>query len=428
MRVVHIITRMIVGGAQENTLLSVAGLRQRHGVDAWLLTGPQTGPEGNLLGRPAAAGVPVVTIRTLVREIAPVRDLLALVSLWWALRRLRPDVVHTHSGKAGILGRLAAFLAGVPRVIHTLHGSPEFRDERSLPRFAYRFAERCLSRLTDDLVGVCAAMVEQAQAMGLRPRRGFHVVYSGFDVDAFAAGARELAGQAIRRRFGIPPSAFVVATVARLAPLKGHLDLIRAAERLADPSLWLLVVGDGPMRGALESAAREAGLGGRVAWAGLVPPEAVPAHLAAADCVVHASYREGLARVIPQAFLARRPVVAYLLDGAPELVIPEATGWGVPPGDVGALAQAVRAVAEDPAQARVLAEAGARRVAGSFRAEAMVDALADLYAHPPRGGSPGGTVGVEPPSIILEPGPAPEVPFPRGGNAAAPAEEGPPSF
>jgi glycosyltransferase involved in cell wall biosynthesis len=382
-RVAHIITRMIVGGAQENTLLSVAGLRSRHGIDAWLLSGPQTGPEGNLLDHPLARGVPVERIRWLVREIAPVRDLLALLGLWRALRRLKPDVVHTHSGKAGILGRLAAVLAGVPRVIHTIHGSPEFRDEGALPRLAYRLAERLLAPVTDDLVGVCAAMAEQARGMGLRPRRRIHVVYSGFDVEAFAGGAREMAGQAIRRRFGIPSTAFVIATVGRLAPLKGHRDLIGAAARLGHIDPWLLWVGDGPFRGELEAAARAAGLAERIAWAGLVPPEAVPAHLAAADCVVHASFREGLARVIPQAFLCGKPVVAYALDGAPELVVPGETGWLVAPGDVAGLANAIEAVETEPYMARDLAEEGARRVRSRFRAEAMVDALARLYAGDP---------------------------------------------
>jgi glycosyltransferase involved in cell wall biosynthesis len=378
-RVVHIITRMIVGGAQENTLLSVAGLRARRGLDACLVTGPQTGPEGNLLDHPLARGLPVIGVESLVREIAPGRDLRALVALWRELRRLKPDVVHTHSGKAGILGRLAAVLAGVPRVVHTLHGSPEFRDEKPAPRLLYRLAEWLLAWGTDDLVGVCRAMVEQSRRMGLRPRRGFHVIYSGFDTAAFAAHASGEAGRGVRRRLGIPADAFVIAKVARLAPLKGHADLIRAAARLGDLSPWLLFVGDGPGRASLGAAAESAGVGGRIAWTGLIPPDEVPAHLAAADCVVHASYREGLARVIPQAFLARRPVVAYALDGAPELVVPGETGWLVKPGDAGALAGAIREVAADPARARARAEEGARRVSGRFRAEVLVDALARLY-------------------------------------------------
>jgi glycosyltransferase involved in cell wall biosynthesis len=381
-RVAHIITRMIVGGAQENTLLSVAGLRSRHGVDAWLLTGPQTGPEGNLLEHPLASGVPVMVVDALVREIAPDRDLRALVGLWRALRRLRPEVVHTHSGKAGLLGRLAAVLAGVPRIVHTLHGSPEFRDEPPVPRCVFRLAEWLLAWVTDDLVGVCRSMVDQARRMGLRPRRGFRVIFSGFDTEAFAAGATAEAGRGVRRRLGIPADAFVIAKVARLAPLKGHADVIRAAAMLGDLSPWLLFVGDGPNRGALEAAAAAAGVAGRIVWTGLVPPDAVPAHLAAADCVVHASYREGLARVIPQAFLARRPVVAYALDGAPELVVPGVTGWLVAPGDAAALAGAIREVATDPGRSKARAEEGARLVSERFRAESLVDALARLYGIP----------------------------------------------
>jgi glycosyltransferase involved in cell wall biosynthesis len=376
MRVVHIITRMIVGGAQENTLLSVAGLRARHGMDARLLTGAETGPEGNLLDRSAWPDVPVVKVASLVRAIAPWRDARAVIELWRELRRWRPRVVHTHSGKAGILGRLAARLAGVPRVVHTIHGSPEFRDAPPVPRFAFRLAEWALAWLTDDLVGVCQAMVEQGRRMGLRPRRAFSVIPSGFDTEAFAA--RAAAGDA-RGRLGIPSEAFVIATVARLAPLKGHRDLFQAVEGLAPWAPWLLLVGDGPLREVLAAEARSRGIDRRIVWSGLVPPDAVPGLLAAADCVVHASYREGLARVIPQAFLCRKPVVAYALDGAPELVVTGETGWCVPPGDVRALAAAIREVASDPGRARALAAEGARRVAARFRAEAMVDALDRLY-------------------------------------------------
>ncbi len=379
-RVFHVITRMIIGGAQENTLLTLEGLRRRPDRwDAVLVTGPQAGPEGSLLDRARAGGVPVVIVPTLVRDPAPVRDLRALAFLIELFRRERPDIVHTHSAKAGILGRAAARRAGVAAVVHTVHGPTFHPHQPRLVRAFYQAMERRAGGWTDAFVAVGGAMRRHALDAGLTTPERIRVIPSGIETERFLSPNPP--GAEVRRRLDIPAGAPVIAVVARLAPLKGHDAVFAAfAELRRDrPDLRLLLVGDGLLRAALEETASRGGFRDAVTFAGLVSPEAVPSHLAAADVVVHASVREGLPRVLPQALLAGRPVVAVDCDGASDVVRPGETGWLVPPGDPGALAGAVRDALDRPDEARRRAEAGRAACREVFDVRRMVEALERLY-------------------------------------------------
>jgi len=378
LKIVHIITRMILGGAQENTLLSCVGLMGL-GHDVLLITGPTAGPEGELLGEARRRGVPVEEAPDLVRPVRPLRDLVAYRALRRRIRELAPDVVHTHSSKAGVLGRAAARAAGVPAVIHTVHGLPFHPFMNPVVARTYALAERWAARRCDRLVSVAEAMTDQAVAAGVAPRGMFTTIHSGMDVGPFLR-ARERREE-VRARLGFGPGDFVVAKLARLFELKGHEYLIAAARGLcaAHPELRLLFIGDGALRGELEARARESGLEGRLKFTGLVPAADVPDHLGAADLLVHASLREGLPRAVPQALLAGTPVVAFDVDGAREVVRDGQTGLLVPARDSAALAAAVRRMITDRAFAARTAAAGRELCAGLFPAEVMVGKLQALY-------------------------------------------------
>jgi glycosyltransferase involved in cell wall biosynthesis len=222
-------------------------------------------------------------------------------------------------------------------------------------------------------------MTDQAVAAGVAPREKFTTIHSGMDVGPFLAarGRRE----EMRARLGYAPGDFVVAKLARLFELKGHEYLIAAARELrsAHPELRLLFLGDGVLRDELAARARDAGLADRVKFAGLVPAAEIPAHLAAADLLVHASLREGLPRAVPQALLAGVPVVAFDVDGAREVVEDGRTGLLVPAKDAAALAAAVRRMITDREFAARTAAAGRERCAALFPAEVMVGKLDALY-------------------------------------------------
>jgi glycosyltransferase involved in cell wall biosynthesis len=380
MRIVHVITRMILGGAMENTLLTCEGQADR-GHEVTLLSGPTYGPEGSLVDRARShPGLRYETIDALHRSIRPLCDRRALAQLRRRLADLRPDVVHTHSSKAGILGRWAA-AAACPQavVIHTIHGQ-SFHPWQPAPlRWLYTHLERRAAAVTDHFISVCDAMTEQAVAARVAPPDKFTTVYSGMDVSAFLNPAEPVG--CVRRRYALPEGATVVIKVARLFHLKGHEDLLRAFAEVASrhPTVWLLLVGDGVLRRRLERLARRLGIDARVRFAGLVPSDQVPSLIHASDLLVHASYREGLARVLPQALLCGRPAISYDIDGAPEVVRPGETGLLVPPGDWRGLARAIDTLLSDKALRQRMGERGRELCRTQFDHHRMVDQIQNVY-------------------------------------------------
>ena len=378
-RVVHVITRMILGGAQENTLITVAGLKESPRYDVTLVTGPAIGPEGELLDAARKCGVRVIVVPEMRREVNPWLDGVALASLLAILRRLRPAIVHTHSSKAGILARLAARLCRVPTIVHTIHGLPFHPYQGWLANKLFVWLERGAARWTDQIVTVADAMIEQAVAARVASRSRFRTIYSGMDVDAFLRRDWDVA--AIRARLGLTPDDLVVGKIARLASLKGYEHVIDVAPAVVEefPRAKFLFVGDGARRHELERRVRQLGITGRVVFAGLVDAQKIPEMIAAMDLVVHASLREGLARVLPQALISGKPVVSFDVDGAREVVIDGETGYLVEPESRPRLLDAMRALLADPQRRAALGAAGCARCAEQFRAGVMVSRIADLY-------------------------------------------------
>lgn len=378
MRITHVITRLIVGGAQENTVASVLGLRAVPGLDARLVSGPTTGPEGSLESLFAETPDALHILPSLVRPVHPLLDARAWMALTRLLRKNRPDIVHTHSGKAGILGRLAARTAGIRIVIHTIHGPSFGPFQGNLANAAFRTAERLAGHATTHFVVVAHAMARQYRAAGIGRPDQFTRVVSGFDLDPFL---RSRPDPELRRRLGIQPGDFVVGTIARLFENKGHDDLVAAAPDLVRdlPQLRFLWVGDGELRSSLEAQIARLGLSRHFLFAGLVPPAAVADYVGQIDALVHLSRREGLARALPQALAAGRPVVAYDCDGANEVCINGRTGYLVPVGNLTALRERIRLLARDPSLRAQLGGQGRDLVRELFPVERMVEDLLALY-------------------------------------------------
>lgn len=389
MRVTHVITRLIVGGAQENTIASVLGLRAR-GLDVDLVAGPTTGPEGSL--EPLVTAVPGLFTRlpSLVRAVRPWADWRALRALETHFRVRRPDLVHTHSGKAGILGRLAARAAGVRLIVHTIHGPSFGPFQGPLANAVFRAAERRAGRVTTHFVVVAGAMTRQYLDAGIGRPEQYTRIFSGFPLEPFLAARND---PALRRRFGLEPEDVVVGTLARLFRLKGHDDLLSVAPELVRrcPRLKFLWVGDGGWRRRLERRAARLGLGGRIVFTGLVPPPEVPALVGLMDVLVHLSRREGLARALPQALAAGRPVVAYDCDGAGEVCLDGRTGFLVPPGRLDQLEGRLLELAARAELRETLGAAGRALACECFPVERMVDDLEALYGRlAASAGRPGG--------------------------------------
>src|SRR5450432_257439 len=332
MKIVHIITRLIVGGAQENTLLSCEGQHDR-GHEVTLITGPPIGPEGSLLERAQNYGFRVEIFDEMRRAILPRKDWRTYSHLIQRLREIKPDVVHTHSSKAGIIGRWAAHKAQMPFIVHTIHGLAFTASTSRLINSFYEMLERKTAPMTHKIVCVADAMREQSLAAGIGTADQYVTIYSGMQTAPFLNPP--VTREKIRADLGLQPQHVVIGTIARLFHLKGHDDLLDIAPKLCArfENLRFMWVGDGVLRPEFEKRIAEMNLQDRFILTGLVPPARIPELVNAMDILVHPSRREGLARALPQGSLAGIPVVTYDVDGNREGLIDGATGFLLHPFD-----------------------------------------------------------------------------------------------
>lgn len=374
-KVLHPITRLIIGGAQENTMLT-AELLQQAGWRVDIVSGLQTGSEGSLIETVQERGIPLVLEPTLVREVNPVKDLLATWRLARLMRQGKYTIVHTHSSKAGIVGRWAAKLAGVPVIVHTVHGWGHHERQHPLIRAYYIWLEKLTLPITDKLIVVSALNIEKGLADGIGQPDNYLVIRSGIELDRF--GHPQVSRAETRAAWGIPQDAVVVGSVTRLSPQKAPLDFIQAAAQVAQryPQTYFMMVGDGPLRGEVEALAAKLGIADRLVLTGL--RRDVPELMAAFDLFALSSLWEGLPRVLPQAMATSLPIVATACDGSAEAITEGENGFLVPPGAPQVLAERLCQLIADPALAKQMGTVGYERVA-EFSDRGMVAAIAKLY-------------------------------------------------
>ena len=377
-RVLHIITRMIVGGAQENTLLTVEGLDKMAEYDVVLMSGIDRGREGELLSR-ARETTDLVIVPELGRAINPFSDFVAFWKIYRHIRKGKYHIVHTHSSKAGVLGRIAAWLAGTPFIVHTLH-SLVFHDYQPwIVNRAWWLLKKICAPITDFYISVSEIIVQKALKAGISKPEKYRTIYSGMELDWFLNA--EFDAAKVREEFGIPQDAPVVGKIARLFPLKGHDELMDAAPEIVRrvPNVRFFLIGDGILYENLQDRARQYGILENFVFAGLIDRERIPEMISAMDVVVHTSLREGLARVLPQSLAMGKPCVSFDIDGAPEVVINDRTGYLVEPFDSVGLAEAIVKILENDDLRRKMGEAGRRLVDPPFRAETMVRRISEVY-------------------------------------------------
>ncbi len=371
LRVLTVITRLELGGAQR-VVLHTASHLDRESFAAGLAWGP-----GDVLDDEARGfgDVARFEIEELVRPVAPARDLRALAGLRGAIRRFRPQVVHTHSSKAGVLGRFAAHLERVPVVIHTVHGFGFTPLQSPVKRAAFFRVEKMAARWTDHFVAVSRVNRDRGVELGLWKTDRVSVIRAGIDLERFRAGGD---GRQTRCRLGIPDGVPVVTQIGNFKPQKAPLDFIEAAARIAQrmPEVRFVMVGDGPLRGAARTRSEELGIADRVVFCGWW--DDVPGLLAATWVSVLSSRHEGLPCSVVESLAAGVPVVATAVDGTPEVIRPGVNGELVAPGDPAGLAAAVLALLDDDDRRRAMAAAAADGL-DDFDRDRMVRQLEELY-------------------------------------------------
>jgi glycosyltransferase involved in cell wall biosynthesis len=373
-RVLQVITRLIVGGAQETVML-IADMLDKDRYQVEIVSGPQTGPEGSLIEEIRRRGIPLTILPDLVRQM-DLRDFRAFWRLYGIMKSGRYDIVHTNSSKAGILGRWAARLAKIPVIVHTVHGWGHHKGQQTLVRRMFIWSERVSAATTDKLVVVSPRNMQT----GLEDHIGFQAKYvtirSGIELDDFAHP--RISKSDMRARLGIGPEVPVVGTVTRLSPQKAPLDFVKAAIEAANrvPASHFVIVGDGPLRGQVETMINQSGLQQRFHLTGL--RRDVPELLASFNVFVLTSLWEGLPRVLPQAMAAGLPIVATAVDGNAEAVRNGENGILVRPGDCEGLARAIEILLSDRSIAEQMGSRG-RQDVSDFSDRKMVNEIDALY-------------------------------------------------
>jgi len=374
--VLHPITRLIVGGAQENTMFTAARLDKTR-FRAEIISGPQTGSEGSLIEAVRELGVPLEILPELVREINPWKELVAFWKLYSRMKNGKFAIVHTHSSKAGILGRVAARFAGVPVIVHTVHGW-SFHDRlHPVMRKIYILIERWVAKITDSLIVVSQRDIDKGLRHHIGSSAQYQLIRSAIPLDEFAPDSAT--GAAIRRELGIPLAAPVVGNVGRFSPQKNPLDWLRVAKRVAVeiPECRFLLVGDGPLRPEVEFLITELELSDRVVLTGL--RRDVPRMMAAMDVFLLTSLWEGLPRVIPQAMAMGLPVIANRADGTVEAIDLGVTGYLCDPGNFDEMAAYCVDLLNNPAKRRKLGQQGQVYAHQEFDLNVMISQIETLY-------------------------------------------------
>lgn len=367
-KVVHVITRLDFGGAQQNTLHTVAHL-DRSRFEPVLVAG-----EGGDL--PAPQGVRTVLLSSLVHPVSPPHDLLAFLELTSFLLREKPAVVHTHSSKAGILGRLAAFVAGVPVVVHTYHGFGFHDRQPALVKALYVAAERLAARLSTASVFVSESNVAYAAAHGLVRREDAVLIRSGVRLSDYPSPVDKAK---LKMSAGIGMHKPLVVSIGNLKPQKNAGDFVAVAAKVAAavPEARFVFIGDGPQRRAFEAKAFALGLEGRVLFLGWRKDAA--AWLAAADVFVMTSLWEGLPRSLVEAMKSGLPCLCYATDGVTDILKDGVNGMTVPPGDVDGMTERLVRLLQDDERRRILGRAAGAAIGLEFDIDHMVRSQEALY-------------------------------------------------
>ncbi|MGH7275114.1 MAG: glycosyltransferase family 4 protein, partial [Nitrospiria bacterium] len=374
-KILHIITRLDKGGSAENTMLTVLGLA-RQGYEIELVHGhPRESAMSDLeqqaldssLEEAVSHGVKTAMIPSLVRRINPLQDLLAFWAIFKLIRKEKPRIVHTHTSKAGIHGRLAAWFAGVPLILHTPHGHVFYGHFGKLMTTFFILLERVFASFTNKIITLTERGTEEHLEFGVGRREQFVAIPSGIDLERLYARSKDPSvGKA---QLGLSPACLLVGSVGKIVTIKGYPTLVSAAAEVirAFPSVHFVIVGEGPMESELQRQVKMLSLQDHVhfvkAWG-----EEAWAWIASFDLFVLPSLNEGMGRVLIEAMALAKPVVASQVGGIPEIVVDGETGILVPPKDAKRLAEAILYLLKDKELCRRMGEAGKKKADSRFSA------------------------------------------------------------
>jgi glycosyltransferase involved in cell wall biosynthesis len=389
-KVLRVIARLNVGGPALHVAYLSAGLADR-GYDTTLVAGSLARGEESMAVVAESRGVTVVPLDELHREIAPVQDVRAILRLARLIRRERPEILHTHTAKAGAVGRVAALLSGSARpaiIVHTFHGHVLRGYFNPLKTFCFRLLERWLATFTTTLIAVSPEVRDDLVRLGVAPAQKFEVVRLGIELDE-RLDATDDARAETRRSLGVPNGAFLVGWIGRMTAVKQTDDVLRALDGLRKRGVdaYLCLVGDGPDRAHLERYAHELGIVRRCLFVGY--QDDIGRFYEAIDALVLPSLNEGTPVSVIESLAARKPAVATRVGGIPDVIRPDIDGFLVDVGDTEALAEDLARLARDPELRAAMGAEGRARVVERYAVARLVNDIDLLYRSLLAGAAPG---------------------------------------
>jgi glycosyltransferase involved in cell wall biosynthesis len=371
-RILHIHTLSVISGSGLNVLDTVKRLKEK-GYKVEFASSPEG---GSLIDEVASCGITVRPLRYLGREVNILKDPLALFELMLLIRRQRYDIVHTHNSKAGFIGRIAARIAGVAVVIHTIHGFSFHEYERPPLRILYVLLERLAAKFSDRLITVSTPLKDWGLRLEIGREKQYCVIPDGIDIELFTVKT-DLAKT--KSELGIRPDSLIVGLVAKLWDGKGHHTLIKAMPKIIEelPQVKFIFAGDGYLRQDLENLVASLCLKDYTIFTGF--RKDIPELTAIFDVAVLPSFFEGLGRSLLEAMVLGKPVVATDVGGIPEVVKHNKNGFLVSPGDSVALAEAIIKLLKDKELCQKMGEEGRRQINERFSAKKMVDDIEGVY-------------------------------------------------
>lgn len=369
--VLQVHTLPVVSGSGINTFLTLKGLDKKKFEVEFACA-----PGGSLVEEVKREGIRFHPINHFVQEINIFKDFRALMELIHLLKREKYDIIHTHNSKAGFLGRLAAKIVGIPIIIHTIHGFAFHEYEISPRRFLFIFLERFAAKFADKLITISEPLRQWGLELGIGKSEKYITIYSGIEVEKFKININI---DEKKKELGIEPGERVIGVVAKLWEGKGHETILEAAPQVIKeiPNVKFLFVGEGYLRNKLETRVRELGLSNRVIFTGFRTD--IPEITAIFNIALLVSLFEGMGRVLLEAMVLGKPVVATKVGGIIDVVKDGETGILIPPEDVDALAKAIITLLKDRKLARKMGEAGRRRIDERFTAQTMVEKISQVY-------------------------------------------------
>lgn len=377
-RVMIIITLFSIGGATETVVSLAAGLKKR-GINVDIVTGPALPNEGNMFSEAASLGLNVIVLDELVRDISIVHDLKAFFSLRKIISEGGYSIVHTHSSKAGVIGRIAAWFSRVPVIVHTIHGLPYHNYQALALANSYILIEKFCAVLSSKIISVTHAIIRNCTQNGIAREDKFIVIRSGLQLEQYknALTSRE----SIRKKYGFSENDIVAGVISRIAPLKGHEYIIELAKRSKNGPFRIkyFLIGDGESGSFITSQIKTFHLEEFIICSGMVAPNEIPGMISAVDFIIHPSLREGLARVLPQSIIMNRKVITFNLDGVDEVITDGISGFSVETGNIDALFNACNLVCGSDGRSKI-DETFRSTIETEFSSETMIEKHIHLYS------------------------------------------------